>query len=47
MDSIAPSDLPIIGGFALLVALFVVREIASGALKEAGRELWVWVRGRR
>jgi hypothetical protein len=47
MDNMTPWDLPIIGGIALVVALFVVREIASGALKEAGKELWIGVRGRR
>ena len=38
------SHLQIIGGYLVLAGLFVVREIASGALKEAGKELWTWTR---
>jgi hypothetical protein len=30
----------------MLAGLFVLREIMSGALKEAGKELWVWARDR-
>jgi hypothetical protein len=39
------SHLQVVGGFLLLAGLFVLREIASGALKEAGKELWMWARG--
>ena len=28
----------------MLAGLFVLREVASGVLKEAGKELWVWAR---
>jgi hypothetical protein len=42
MDGFDPSAFPPVGGLLLLVLLFVVREIASGALKEAGKELWTW-----
>jgi hypothetical protein len=31
----------------MLAGLFVLREIMSGALKEAGKELWVWAREKR
>lgn len=47
MDSFEPSTLQVIGGFLMLAGLFVLREITSGALKEAGKELWAWVRERR
>ena len=32
--------LQVVGGFLMLAGLFVLREIASGALKEAGKKLW-------
>jgi len=47
MDSLHPSALQVVGGFLVLAELFVAREFASGALKEAGKEFWGWVRGRR
>ena len=28
----------------LLATLFAIREIASGALQEAGKEFWCWIR---
>ena len=40
------SNLLVVGGFLLFAGLFVLREIASGALKEAGKDLWGWVRDR-
>jgi hypothetical protein len=40
------SNLPVVGGGLLVAGSFVLREIASGALKEAGKELWVWARDR-
>ena len=40
------SHLQVVGGFLLFAGLFVLKEVASGALKEAGRELWVWVKSR-
>jgi hypothetical protein len=40
------SNLQAVGGVVLLAGLFVLREFASGALKEAGKELWVWARDR-
>jgi hypothetical protein len=33
------SNLQVVGGVVLLAGLFVLREIASGTLKEAGKEL--------
>jgi hypothetical protein len=44
-----PRDVPelqVIGGFLMLAALFVLREFASGALKKAGEEFWLWLRRR-
>ena len=47
MDTVEQSTLQVVGGFPLLAMLFVVREVAAGALKEAGRELGKWVQLRR
>ena len=47
METPEPSILQLVAGAALLVALFLVREVASGALREAGKDLWKWVKGRR
>ncbi len=44
MDAPEPSAVQVVAGFALLVALFVAREIASGALREAGKDLWRWLK---
>jgi hypothetical protein len=41
------SHLQIAGGYLVLAGLFVLREITSGALKEAGKDLWVGVREKR
>jgi hypothetical protein len=41
------SNLQVVGGFLLLAGLFILREFASGALKEAGKDLWGWVKTRR
>lgn len=46
MDGLEPSALQVVAGFVLLAALFVVREIASGALKKAGEDLWEVIRRR-
>lgn len=46
MESLEPSVLQVVAGLALLVALFVVREIISGALREAGKDLWTWIKRR-
>jgi hypothetical protein len=47
MDSLDPSALQVVRGLLLLAMLFVLREFASGALKKAGEEFWVWARRRR
>lgn len=47
MDSVDPSALQVVGGFLVLAVLFVLREIVSGALKEAGKDLWAWAREKR
>ena len=36
-----------IGGIITLAVLFVLRELTSGVLKEAGKDLWGWARRRR
>jgi predicted metalloprotease len=41
------SHLQIAGGFLVLALVFMLREFASGALKTAGEEFWVWARHRR
>ncbi len=46
MDGFEPSALQGAAGFLLLAALFVVRELASGALKKAGEELWKAIKQR-
>src|SRR5687768_1868385 len=46
MDLLDPSALQVVGGVLMLVVLFVLREFASGALKKAGEEFWVWARRR-
>ena len=38
------SNLQVASGYLVLAGLFVIREIASGVLKEAGKELWTWAR---
>lgn len=40
------SNLQVVGGYLVLAGLFVLREVASGALKEVGKELWLWAKGR-
>ena len=47
MDGFDPSALQPVAGFLLLVLLFVLRELAAGALKEAGKELWTWFKAWR
>src|SRR3712207_894548 len=47
MDRFDPSALQVVGGILTLVVLFVLREFASGALKKAGEEFWVWARHRQ
>jgi len=39
------SNLQVVGGYLALAGIFLLREIASGALKEAGKDLWTWARG--
>ncbi len=41
------SNLEVVCGSLLLAGLFVLREGASGALKEAGKELSMWARRKR
>jgi hypothetical protein len=40
------SNLQALSGFLVLVLVFFLREFASGALKKAGEEFWVWARHR-
>ena len=46
MDAPEPSAWQVVAGFVMLVVLFVAREVASGALNAAGRDLWAWVKRR-
>ena len=46
MDALEPSAPLVAGGIAVVIAVFVAREVASGALNAAGRDLWEWVRRR-
>ncbi len=47
MDVLDPPTLQVVGGWLLVAMLFVLREVASGALKVAGKELWDRMRQRR
>jgi hypothetical protein len=47
MDTFEPSAFWPLGGIVTLAVLFVLRELTSGVLKEAGKELWGWARARR
>ena len=40
------STLQLVGELLTLAVLFVLREFASGALKKAGEEFWIWARCR-
>jgi hypothetical protein len=46
MDAWDPSTLQVVGGWLLVALLFVLREVASAALKEADKELRKRVRSR-
>jgi hypothetical protein len=47
MDAIEPPSLGPVGGIITLVVVFLLRELASGALKEAGKDAWGWAKARR
>jgi hypothetical protein len=47
MDSLMHPELQVIGGFLMLAAIFVLRKFFSGAMREAGKEFWLWARRRR
>jgi hypothetical protein len=38
------SNPQVVAGYLLLAGLFLLKEVASGVLKEAGKELWTWAR---
>ena len=44
MDSFEPSAFGPVGGNITLAVLFVLCELPSGGLKEAGKGLWGWAR---
>jgi hypothetical protein len=44
MHDLDPSPALVAAGTAALVLDFVAREIASGALREAGKDLWRWLK---
>jgi hypothetical protein len=47
MDRFEPSAFGPLGGIITLAVLFVLRELTSGVLKEAGKDLWTWARRSR
>ena len=47
MDGLDPSAVQAVSGWVLLIVLVVVRELASGALKQAGEELWRAIKRRK
>lgn len=47
MDAVEPPSLEPVGGIIMLVVVFLLREIVSGALKEIGKDVWGWVKRRR
>ena len=44
----APPDgaLVLVAGCLAVVLLFVAREVATGALRKAGEDLWAWLKRR-
>ena len=44
MDSLEPSTPLVVGGVVLVVLAFAAREVASGALRAAGHDLWQWLK---
>ena len=42
----APPAILVAGGIVAAVVAFAAREVASGALTEAGKELWKWAKRR-
>ena len=46
METPEPSAAQVVAGLALLVVLFMAREVAAGALREAGKDLWRWAKRR-
>jgi hypothetical protein len=47
MDAIDPVNLEAAGGIIMLVVVFLVRKLASGALKEARKNFWGWAKAQR
>ena len=45
---VAPEPSPelVAGGLIVLVVVFAAREVAAGALRAAGKDLWEWVKRR-
>lgn len=46
-DAIEPPSFEPVGGIIMLVVVFLLRELVSGALKEVGKDAWGWAKGRR
>ena len=46
MDAFEPSAPFVTGGIIVVLAVYVAREVASGALHAAGHDLWRWLRRR-
>ena len=46
MDPAHPSPAVVAGGLIVLVVAFAAREVAAGALRAAGKDLWAWTKRR-
>jgi hypothetical protein len=44
VDALDPSATMVVAAGAVLVAAFVAREVAAGALRAAGHDLWQWLK---
>ena len=47
MDAIEPPSVEPVDGVIMLVVVFLLRELGSGALKEFGKDAWGMVRAHR
>lgn len=43
----AGDALLVLAGLAVVLLLFALRELAAGALRQAGEDLWGWLKRRR
>lgn len=47
MDTLGRTDLWLVGYAALAILLFAAQEVAAGLLRDAGGDLWEWLKRRR